>query len=175
MKDIVKGVERIGWIFYKFVLSLFPSAFIVIASYFLIVSFLPNSTAAKFLLSFPKSSNSSLFIFLIILITSFVIAAIGELLYEIEAARENIIKNNKSYLLAKRKYPKLSNELDDSGLFISLSVPVLINNYPEVTNWIVFHYATYQMLRDLFVSIWMIINVVFYIITIKLGESLDYL
>ena len=70
--------------------------------------------------------------------------------------------------------PKLSNELEDSGLFISLSVPLLINNYPEVTNWIVFHYATYQMFRDLFVSIWIIINVIFYIVTIKLGQSLDY-
>ncbi|MCP4155295.1 MAG: hypothetical protein GY757_46645, partial [bacterium] len=46
-------------------------------------------------------------------ITSFIIAAIGELLYEIEAARENIIQSNKSYLLAKRKYPELSNELED--------------------------------------------------------------
>lgn len=153
----------------------FPSAFIVTAAYFLIISILPNSEVAKYLLSYPKSGVNFFYIcFLIILITSFIISAIGELLFEVEASREKIIKNNKAYLLAKRKYPHLSNELEDSSLFISLSVPLLINNYPEVTNWIVFHYATYQMLRDLFVTLWLIINVVFYIVIMKLGQSLNY-
>ncbi len=175
MDTVISGIEKIGSIFYKFILSLFPSLFVILSVCSLegSISFLSEMK----IVSFGSYSSGFLyqyfFVFIVILL-SFILSSLGELFFEVESIRKEIIERNKAYKLFQEEYPKLK-EFQETGLLISLSVPVLINKYPGLTGWIVFHYATYQMLRDIFLALWIVIDFFACILIVKISANQVYL